>query len=188
MAFPVEGWRASAAVVVRQDDTGSAAAAFVIGHHLSIKQGRAIRQAMANEYGDKVQVRGDTFHAFPSPKVLKKITRARGVSPTKIPRLHGIADAALEGWLNRSALRLMPEKEALMKIRSLKGIGEFFSQGVLYRGAGLADAVPDDEVTRLQTTELCSSSRIPGVRFECGRQSFFMFGFGERMEARIART
>jgi DNA-3-methyladenine glycosylase II len=210
MTFPVEGWQASAAVVVRQNESGriagevycadqqaqvawqqalatlsldydgtgwnalgekdpligrlqasykllrpvlfhspyEAAAAFVIGHRLSIRQGRAIRQAMAKEYGDKVQVGDATFDAFPRPEVLKKITTIKGVSPTKIPRLHGIAEAALEGWLDRTALRAMPEEEALTKIRSLKGIGEFFSQGILYRGAGLADAVPDDEVTK----------------------------------------
>jgi DNA-3-methyladenine glycosylase II len=210
MAFPVEGWQASAAVVVRQDHTGSvigeahctdqraqtawrqalatlsldydgagwsavgekdpligrlqasykllrpvlfhspyeAAAAFIIGHRLSIRQGRAIRQAMAKEYGDTVRVGDVSFHAFPRPQILKNISSIKGVSPTKIPRLHGIADAALEGWLDRKVLREMPMEEALEKIRSLKGIGEFFSQGILYRGAGLADAVPDDEVTK----------------------------------------
>jgi DNA-3-methyladenine glycosylase II len=210
MAFPVEGWQTSAAVVLRQDDAQriagevqcadqfarnaweqtvatlsldydgrtwsalgqrdqflgrlqttykllrpvlfnspyEAAAAFVIGHRLSIKQGRAIREAMAMEQGDKVQAGGSTYNAFPRPQVLRKITSIRGVSPAKIPRLHGIADAALDGWLGRAALRSMPEEAALAKIRSLKGVGEFFSQGILYRGAGLADAVPDDDVTK----------------------------------------
>lgn len=210
MTFPVEGWKTSAAVVVRQDDKGKiagdvicadqhaqaawqqalatlsldydgtgwnalgekdpligrlqasykrlrpvlfhspyeAAAAFVIGHRLSIKQGRAIRQAMAKEYGDSVQVGDGSFYAFPRPEVLKKITGIKGVSPAKIPRLHGIAEAAMDGWLDRNVLRAMPEEEALTNIRSLKGIGEFFSQGILYRGAGLPDAVPDDEVTK----------------------------------------
>jgi DNA-3-methyladenine glycosylase II len=210
MAFPIEGWQASAAVVIRQDDKGKvmgevhcadqhvqaawqqalatlsldydgsgwsavgdrnpfigrlqasykflrpvlfhspyeAAAAFVIGHRISIKQGRAIRQAMAGEYGDRVQVGKDSFNAFPRPQILKTITSVKGVSPAKIARLHGIAEVALEGRLDRTALRLMPEEEALTKMRSLYGIGEFFSQGILYRGAELADAVPDDSVTK----------------------------------------
>jgi len=223
MTFPVEGWQTSAAVVVRQDDTGKvmgevhctsqhaqtawqqalatlsldyngtgwsevgernpligrlqasykllrpvlfhspyeAAAAFVIGHRLSIKQGRAIRQTMAKEYGDKVQVGDVSFHAFPRPTVLKKITTIKGVSPAKIPRLHGIAEAALEGWLDRTALRAMPEAEALERIRSLNGIGEFFSQGILYRGAGLADAVPDDEVTKQAFQRAFKLNEVP---------------------------
>jgi DNA-3-methyladenine glycosylase II len=223
MTFPVEGWKASAAVVVRQDGTGriagevrcadqhaqaawqqalatlsldydgtewravgerdpligrlqatykflrpvlfhspyEAAAAFVIGYRLSIKQGRAIRQAMAKQHGDRVQVGDDSFYAFPRPEVLKKITTIKSVSPAKIPRLHGIAEAALEGWLDREALRSMPEEEALMKIRSLKGIGEFFSQGILYRGAGLADAVPDDEVTKQAFQQAFKLKEVP---------------------------
>lgn len=223
MTFPMEGWKASSAVVMRQDNTGrvigqvqcenqhahaawrqalatlsldydgtgwgavgerdpligrlqvsykllrpvlfhspyEAAAAFVIGHRLSIKQGRAIRQAMAKEYGDKVRVGDDAFYAFPRPEVLKKITTIESVSPAKIPRLHGIAEAALEGWLDRTALRAMPEEEALTKIRSLKGIGEFFSQGILYRGAGLADAVPDDDVTKQAFQRAFKLKEIP---------------------------
>ena len=125
-----------------------AAAAFIIGHRLSVRQGRAIRLAMSREYGDKIQVGDEDFHAFPRPQVLGKLTSIKGVSPTKIPRLHGVAEAALEGWLDRAALRSMREEAALEKLCALKGIGGFFSQGILYRGAGLADAVPDDEMTR----------------------------------------
>ena len=103
---------------------------------------------MAQEYGDKVKVGDDVFCAFPRPQVLKTLTSIAGVSSVKITRLHAIADAAVEGWLNRAALRAMAENEALEKLRSLPGIGGFFSQGILYRGAGLADAVPDDEMTK----------------------------------------
>jgi 3-methyladenine DNA glycosylase/8-oxoguanine DNA glycosylase len=211
MAFPVEGWQASAIVAVRQDATGivngdvrcaehcadaawqqalatlsldcdgsgwsdvgrrdpflgrlqasyahlrpvlfhspyEAAAAFVIGHRLTIRQGRAIRRAMAEEFGDRMEIGEEVFYAFPRPQLLRKISSIKGVSAAKIPRLHGIADAALEGWLDRATLRSMTEEAALEKVRSLKGIGEFFSQGILYRGAGLADAVPDDQVTRM---------------------------------------
>jgi DNA-3-methyladenine glycosylase II len=120
-----------------------------------------IRQAMAKEYGDKVQVGDDSLYAFPRPKILKKITSIKGVSPVKILRLHGIAEAALEGWLDRNALRAMPEEEALTKIRSLKGIGEFFSQGILYRGAGPADAVPDDDVTKQAFQRAFNLKEVP---------------------------
>jgi len=210
MAFPVEGWQCSAAVVLRQDDSGrvtgevlcdaafaerawqqalatlsldcdgsgwsaagqrgpplgklqadyrhlrpvlfyspyEAAAAFVIGHRISIRQGRAIRQAIAQEHGDKIRVGESTFYAFPRPQVVKTLAAIKGVSPAKMPRLHGIADAAMEGWLDRAALRAMPHEGALEKLRSLPGIGDFFSQGILYRGAGLVDGVTDDEMTR----------------------------------------
>ena len=223
MTFPVEGWQASAAVVMHQDSSGTvhgevycgdahaeaawkqalaalsldydgsgwsaagergpplgqlqrehkylcpvlfhspyeSAVAFVIGHRISVKQGRAIRQRMAQQHGDKIKVGNEVFHAFPRPQVLKTLTDIVGVSSAKIPRLHAIADAALEGWLNRATLRAMSEDEALEKLRSLPGIGAFFSQGILYRGAGLADAVTDDEMTKKAFQRAFSLSKPP---------------------------
>ena len=138
-----------------------AAAAFVIGHRISVRQGRAIRQRLAQEHGDQIRVGDDVFHAFPRPQVLRALPGVAGVSPMKIPRLHAIADAALDGWLDRAALRGMPEDAALAKLRSLPGIGAFFSQAILYRGAGLADAVTDDEMTRKAFQKAFTLPRLP---------------------------
>jgi 3-methyladenine DNA glycosylase/8-oxoguanine DNA glycosylase len=125
-----------------------AAAAFMIGHRISIRQGRAIRLAMAEQVGDKIQVGDQTLHAFPRPEVLRELTSFQGINAEKIERLHGIAQEALEGLLDRSHLRSIPTEQALEQLCTLKGVGQFFSQGILMRGAGLNDEVPDDEVTK----------------------------------------
>jgi DNA-3-methyladenine glycosylase II len=205
MAFPVEGWEHSAAVLVRQtapdtvsgsasspaawnqamaalsldlDGSGyasigehdpvmgalqqehaflrpvlfhspyEAACGFVIGHRLRIEQGRAIRQQMARSYGEACTVDGVTAHAFPTPQRLLQLNAIPGVNEEKVVRLHGIAEAALEGRLDRARLRAMPVTEALADVRKLRGIGEFFAVGIVMRGAGLADAVPGDDMTR----------------------------------------
>lgn len=210
MAFPVEGWRRSAAVILRQNEEGNivgevfgageeadaawqqalvtlsldgdaagwselgrrdpvirnlqhtynflrpvlfyspyeAAAAFIIGHRISMQQGRAIRQAMAEEIGEKLQVGETTFCAFPHPQVLRELSHFKGVSSVKIGRLHAIAQAALDGLLDRTHLRSLPVEQALAELRTLPGIGDFFSQGILLRGAGFADEVTDDDVTK----------------------------------------
>jgi DNA-3-methyladenine glycosylase II len=205
MAFPVEGWTHSAAVVVRQrgetaegsvyggsarawaqalaalsldaDGTGypsvggrdpvlgalqrehaflrpvlfhspyEAACAFIIGHRLRIEQGRAIRARMAQEYGEAFEVGGEIAHAFPAPQRLRELTTIPGVNDEKVARLHGIADAALDGQLDRARLRAMPPAEALASVRTLRGVGAFFAAGIVLRGAGLIDAVPDDDIT-----------------------------------------
>src|SRR4051794_18365149 len=171
MAFPVEGWTHSAAVVLRQrggviegevrgaggcrgaeaawaqalavlsldaDGTGypavgerdpvlgelqrkhaflrpvlfhspyEAACAFVIGHRMRMTQSRAIRARMAREYGEAFQAGGATVHAFPSPHRLREVTATPGVGDEKIARLHGIADAAMNGLLDRGRLRDLP--------------------------------------------------------------------------------
>lgn len=213
MAFPVEGWDASAAVVVRQGEDGTvggevfttgdyqgsaerawrqvvavlsldvdgsgfaavgeadpvigglqarypglrpvlfhspyeAAVSFLIGHRISIAQGRAIRRRIAEERGAAIPTPAGMGHAFPSPGVLLDSAALPSVPPVKIERLHVAARAALDGQLDRDRLRALPEADALTELGRLQGIGPFFAQGILMRGAGLVDAVTDDEVTR----------------------------------------
>jgi DNA-3-methyladenine glycosylase II len=210
VAFPIEGWQASAAVVVRQStddelalevfgagehqakateqalatlsldidggawpDVGSrdphigrlqatyrflrpvlftspyeAAANFVIGHRISMKQGRAIRARMAQELGTQIEVQGEVFAAFPAPEKLLALSEFRGLSSVKIERLHGVAEAALSGSLDRTHLRELPLEEASQEIRQIDGIGPFFAAGILNRGAGLVDDITDDDLTK----------------------------------------
>ncbi|HEV2235062.1 MAG TPA: hypothetical protein VGR57_00240 [Ktedonobacterales bacterium] len=210
MAFPVEGWRASAAVILRQprpealagevhgagedaarawaqalaalsadcDGAGwpavgqrdpvmgglqttyhylrpvlfhspyEAAAAFIIGHRISVQQGRKIRAALAERHGDAIAVNGATLHAFPRPQVLVDLAEFPGLSAEKVERLHGIAAAALDSWLDRDTLRALPLAEALARLRTLRGVGDFFAQGILLRGAGVVDEVTDEDVTK----------------------------------------
>jgi DNA-3-methyladenine glycosylase II len=209
MAFPVEGWKSSAAVVLRQqgdeirgetygtsqadaekawqqalatisldiDGRGfqevgrrdpvigrlqaeyrslrpvlfhspyEAACSFLIGHRITIQQTRRLRQKMAESAGVAIAIKGTTVFAFPGPRALLKMETFPGVPPVKIERLHSAARAALDGTLDRARLRALPEAEALEQLRTLPGIGEFFAQGILMRGAGLVDAVTDDELT-----------------------------------------
>jgi DNA-3-methyladenine glycosylase II len=223
MAFPVEGWRTSAAVVVRQtpdavagdvygataaeaeaawnqavaalslDADGTrfpevgrgdpvigrlqqtyrflrpvcfhspyeAAANFVIGQRSSIRQARATRAAMAHELGDEIQVGEERMYAFPRPTVLVAMARFPGLSAEKIERLHVVARAAMEGLLDRARLRAMPVEQALDALRALHGIGPFSAQGTLFRGAGLVDAVPDDDVTKQAVQRAYKLARKP---------------------------
>jgi DNA-3-methyladenine glycosylase II len=138
-----------------------AAAAFIIGHRISIQQGRNLRQAMAKEFGDKIEAGGAGFYAFPRPQVLAGLTAVKGLSAQKIERLHGVAQAALEGWLDRRELRAMPVEQALQKLRTLHGVGEFFAQGILHRGAGLVDEITDDDVTPQAIQKAYEMQQLP---------------------------
>ena len=125
-----------------------AACAFVIAHRLRIVQGRAIRRRMAEQFGEAVTIGGTVTHAFPSPRRLLQLDTIPGVNDEKVLRLHGIARAALDGVLDRERLRRLPVGQALAEVRRLRGIGDFFAAGIVLRGAGVVDAVPDDEMTR----------------------------------------
>ena len=124
-----------------------AACSFIIGHRIQIAQTRRIRQAMSEQMGASIEVNGEKFHAFPDPRALLTLEAFPGISSTKIDRLHAAARAALDGMLDRERLRAMPEDDALAELRSLPGIGEFFAQGILMRGAGLVDSITDNPET-----------------------------------------
>jgi DNA-3-methyladenine glycosylase II len=124
-----------------------AAAAFVIGHRISIVQTRRIRAAISEQFGAATTVDGTDVYAFPSPEKLLTLTEIPGVSAVKVERLHGIARAALAGVLDRNYLRGLDDEVALKELRALPGIGEFFAQGILYRGAGKTDGLPSDDIT-----------------------------------------
>lgn len=211
LAFPVEGWRTSAAVIVRQDQKdgrvygkvygageeaeraweqalavfsldcdGSgwpavgqrdpligklqndsrflrpvlfhspyeAAASFIIGHRLSMRQGRKLRTALSQAIGTRLEVDGTTLYAFPQPQILRELDSFAGINQEKIERLHGIAQAALDGLLDRAYLRSIPVETALAELRTLRGVGDFFSQGILMRGAGLVDSLVNEDITK----------------------------------------
>lgn len=124
-----------------------AAAAFIIGHRITIAQARKIRTEMAQELGDRVVVEGEEFYAFPQPHTLLALKEYKGLSETKIQRLHAVAAAALNGKLNRAYLRGIDELTALSELETLPGIGPFFSQGILYRGVGIKDGFTHDDMT-----------------------------------------
>jgi len=125
-----------------------AACAFVIAHRLRIQQGRDIRARLSVASGEAIDAGGTAVHAFPSPAALLAIDAIENLPAEKITRLHGIAEAALDGRLSRERLRAMPVDEALAELRTLRGIGEFFATAILMRGAGLVDVYPDDRMTR----------------------------------------
>jgi DNA-3-methyladenine glycosylase II len=137
-----------------------AAAAFVIGHRISIAQGRAIRKRIAAAMGSGISTPAGMAYAFPGPGDLLRYDALPGVPAAKIERLHGVAQAALDGVLDRERLRALHEAEALALLRTIAGIGPFFAQGILMRGAGLVDAVTDDEVS-MQAIERAYGLQAP---------------------------
>ncbi|MDQ6748209.1 MAG: DNA-3-methyladenine glycosylase 2 family protein [Candidatus Dormibacteraeota bacterium] len=143
-----------------------AAAGFTIGHRIQISQARRIRHQLAETHGEGVDVGGTTVHAFPRPQQLLKLKDFTGLSSVKVDRLHAIARAALDGWLDRDALRALAPADALEQLQALPGVGPFFSQGILMRGAGLADAFTDDDLTVRAVKALCKlpdSAGLPEV-------------------------
>ena len=222
LAFPVEGWAGSAAVIVRQPGTGTvtgevhgaagaglaweqalatlsldvdgtgfpavgerdpvmgrlleaegwlrptlflspyeAACNFVIGQRTSMAQARRVRSRMAAERGDTIDVEGVLLNAFPRPQALLQMKTIPGLPAEKVERLQGLAAAALDGKLDRSRLRAMDSAAALADLSSLRGVGPFSAQGILFRGAGIVDEITEEPVSLLALQRLYSLDHLP---------------------------
>jgi DNA-3-methyladenine glycosylase II len=130
-----------------------AAAAFIIGHRISIKQTRVLRARIAAERGTVVGAAGEEFAAFPTPRQLLEAPELPGISTVNLEHLRSLAHAAQDGRLGRERLRELAPERALAELQALPGIGSFFAQGILYRGAGLVDGLSNDAITHFAVTE-----------------------------------
>lgn len=125
-----------------------AAAGFVIGQRISIRQRQTIQKKMSEQLGEKFNVEGQSFSAFPLPQSILGLNEFPSLNATKLERLHGIARAALDGKLSREHLLSLNPEQALSELQKLDGVGPFYASGILYRGAGVVNDITDDSMTK----------------------------------------
>ncbi len=132
-----------------------AATSFVIGQRISRRQSAVIKRQLSDELGDRPTIGGVAVPAFPRAARLLELRSARGLNDEKVRRLHGLAQAALDGRLDTEQLRSIPEDEAIARLRELPGVGPFTADGVLYRGCGVVDGLPgSDELGKTVVRDL----------------------------------
>jgi DNA-3-methyladenine glycosylase II len=131
-----------------------AAAWALIGHRIQIVQAARIKQRMADELGEPVDIHGDPRHAFPGPARLADLEGFRGLSARKVGNLRALAVEAMDGRLDGARLRGLPREQALKELKQLPGIGNFSAELVLLRGAADPDHLP------LHEPRLCRGAAI----------------------------
>jgi len=122
-----------------------AAAWCILSARRPATQSAALRHRLSEAHGATFEVGGRRLPAFPTPEQMLGIDAFAGLDDTKLRRLHGVAEAALEGRLDAGRLRSMGPDEAMADVRRLEGIGPFYSALVVIRATGLADVLPVDE-------------------------------------------
>jgi len=138
-----------------------AATSFVIGQRISRRQSAVIKRGLSERLGDRPTIAGVEVHAFPRPSRLVQLTDHPGLSAEKVRRLHGLAQAALDGRLDTERLRAMAADAALASLRELPGVGPFTADAVLYRGCGVVDGLPASD--ELGQTVIHDLYELPSV-------------------------
>lgn len=123
-----------------------AAAWAVLSQRIAATQAARIVERLVVSHGDRLAIAGGEAHAFPSPERLLRIRTIDGVAAVKVDRLKRVAEAALDGALDARRLRALGDERGPASLRTIPGIGPFWSNGIYLRACGIADAFPDEPI------------------------------------------
>jgi DNA-3-methyladenine glycosylase II len=120
-----------------------AAAWAVLSQRMRVVQAAGLRDDLVRRHGQD--------GAFPAPALLRTIDL--DLPGRKSEYLRAVADAALDGRLDRATLRSVGPHHAVRIVQEVKGLGPVAAELVVIRGANAPDMAPhherrlDDEVT-----------------------------------------
>jgi DNA-3-methyladenine glycosylase II len=112
-----------------------AAVGGIVTQRTTMRQAAAIRRRLSESHGTVI----DGIHVLPAPARMLEVDAVQGLPASKVPWLHGVARAALDGRLDAERLRAMPQDQALAELQSLPGIGGWTAAHALLRGAAPPD-------------------------------------------------
>jgi 3-methyladenine DNA glycosylase/8-oxoguanine DNA glycosylase len=117
----------------------------VLSQRTSMIAAAAVKQRIAERFGEARDVEAVRLGAFPVPDRLRAVADDLPVPEVKRARLRALAEAALDGRLDGERLRSLPVDEALDAVRELPGMGPFSAELVVVRGAGAPDVFSESE-------------------------------------------
>ena len=122
-----------------------AAAWAILGARTPAARAAVLRRALIAQAGEEVDLDGEHWQAFPTPRALLSVAELPGVPTEKLRRLHAVADAALDGIFDAPTLAALPPAEALERLKTVRGIGDFYATLILLRAVGVQDVLPTGE-------------------------------------------
>jgi len=122
-----------------------AAAWSVLSARRGRAQGIALRSRLSQQHGRTFALGGRDEFAFPTPVALLTVDSLPGLPAARIPWLHGVARAALDGRLDADKLAAEDAEVAMAGLRTLAGIGPFYAALVQIRATGATDVLPVSE-------------------------------------------
>lgn len=107
----------------------------VLSQRLRIVQAARLRAELLARHGQD--------GAFPPPHTLARLDLH--LPGRKGEYLRAVAEAALDGVLDGTALRALDPGQAVQRVQQVKGLGPFAAELVVLRGANAPDALPHHE-------------------------------------------
>ena len=139
----------------------------IVEQQISIKVARTIEERLAKKFGDKLELGGETYHAFPAPQNIKEASisdiRGCGLSQRKAEYICNAAQLIAEGKLNLEEMKSNPSPDQIIaELDEIKGIGVWTAELTILRGMQRWDVLPADDfgIRRVISTYYCSGRPI----------------------------
>jgi DNA-3-methyladenine glycosylase II len=104
-----------------------------------------IRERICDELGQAFTLAGERASAFPPPARLLAAESLPSIPQRRMPWLHAVARAALDGMLDPAGLAALDPAAAVTRLCGLPGIGPAYATLILLRATGVADALTFSE-------------------------------------------
>jgi DNA-3-methyladenine glycosylase II len=120
----------------------------IVEQQISIKVARTIEERLAKRFGNKLEINGETYSAFPTAQHIKDASitdiQACGLSQRKAEYIHNAAEHSIGGKLE--AMKNNPNPESIItELDALKGVGVWTAELTLLRGMQRWDVLPADD-------------------------------------------
>lgn len=142
----------------------------IVEQQIAIKVARTIEERLAKKFGDKLELNGITYHAFPTPQNLIAVSiadiRSCGLSQRKAEYIYGAAKMIVDGKLDLEEMKNNPDVEAIIaELDEIKGIGVWTAELTIFRGMQRLDTLPADDfgIRRAISHYYCSGKPIKAV-------------------------
>jgi DNA-3-methyladenine glycosylase II len=104
-----------------------------------------VRDRLSRAHGRTFELAGAEQAALPTPEQLLAVEEFPSIPPDKLARMHGVARAAQDGWLDVDRLRTLGPEVATAEVQRIRGIGPFYASLIVIRAVGFTDVLPREE-------------------------------------------
>jgi DNA-3-methyladenine glycosylase II len=117
---------------------------------ISLDAAMAIRCRLIEKYGERIQMKGRTYYAFPTVKTLANANgnglRNVGLSTRKAEYIKSLSKQLEERELDFEKLRNLADDSAIDALMQIRGVGRWTAEYVLIRGMGRINSLPADDM------------------------------------------
>lgn len=147
----------------------------ILAQQINLTFAYSIYQSLAQRYGERLEVEGEEFVAFPTPERIARVRHATlrnlKLSNAKAGTIHRMALAFAKRELDAAELDTLEDEAVIERLVAYKGIGRWTAETAMIRGLGRLDVFPAGDLGVVKKIAVEMLGR-KGVASEAEMRSF----------------